>query len=398
MLKRENIVIYGACAAGEAALAACTSKGLHVLCFCDDSEEKNSGTFCGYPVRAYKEICSHHGMDFFLIIAVSGLDSILFELKNANRQNRFATIECVLNDFDINSHVFASCSTYRGRFETKTCLDYHRAVSQQAFFIKSLDIVITERCSLRCAHCSNLMQYYQHPKDFHVDSITRDVEKVLGVVDGICEVRILGGEPFLHKGLSRIVDTIAARNHGGNIAIYTNGTILPNDDLIRSAQRTNTACIVSDYGALSRNLDKVIAVLQKNNVAHWVHRPEEWMSCSTLHKWNRSREQSMATLENCCVKHLTTMIDGKIYRCPFIGNAMNLEAIPHTREDGIALDALSSLPKGEAREILQAFLLQKEVSSCDYCAGRPFQGGKAVPPAVQIAAPIPYEKCGSRIA
>ena len=37
--------------------------------------------------------------------------------------------------------------------------------------LNSLDIVLTEKCSLKCKHCSNLMQYYEKPIDNEFDDI-----------------------------------------------------------------------------------------------------------------------------------------------------------------------------------------------------------------------------------
>ena len=34
------------------------------------------------------------------------------------------------------------------------------------------------------------------------------------------------------------------------------------------------------------------------------------------------------SFKQCCVKYVYTLLDGKLYRCPFIANANNLKAIP----------------------------------------------------------------------
>lgn len=36
---------------------------------------------------------------------------------------------------------------------------------KDAVILNSIDFIVTERCSLRCRDCSNLMQYYKNPVD-----------------------------------------------------------------------------------------------------------------------------------------------------------------------------------------------------------------------------------------
>ncbi len=39
----------------------------------------------------------------------------------------------------------------------------NRKTSNEELVVNSLDVVVTEKCSLKCKDCSNLMQYYQSP-------------------------------------------------------------------------------------------------------------------------------------------------------------------------------------------------------------------------------------------
>ena len=37
--------------------------------------------------------------------------------------------------------------------------------------LKTLDVQITERCSLKCKDCSNLMQYYTKPQNAEMEDL-----------------------------------------------------------------------------------------------------------------------------------------------------------------------------------------------------------------------------------
>ena len=79
---------------------------------------------------------------------------------------------------------------------------------------------------------------------------------------------------------------------------------------------------------LSPNVPKILEKL-KNFKLSFVRTPaENWIECSKIKQHQRSSEQLKEVFTQCCVKYLYTLLDGKLYRCPFIANAANLKAIP----------------------------------------------------------------------
>jgi molybdenum cofactor biosynthesis enzyme MoaA len=62
-----------------------------------------------------------------------------------------------------------------------------------------MDVVISERCSLKCVDCSNLMQFYESPQDISFNEILRDFDALLERVNHIYEIRLIGGELFMNK-------------------------------------------------------------------------------------------------------------------------------------------------------------------------------------------------------
>jgi hypothetical protein len=73
-------------------------------------------------------------------------------------------------------------------------------------FIHSLDVVISEKCSLNCKDCSNLMQYYTAPENLNYDGIISDFEKLTAKIKHVYEIRLIGGEPFMNKAIYSIID------------------------------------------------------------------------------------------------------------------------------------------------------------------------------------------------
>ena len=74
--------------------------------------------------------------------------------------------------------------------------------------LKSLDIQITERCSLKCKDCSNLMQYYTKPENTDLNVMFKSIERFLSCVSNVNEFRVIGGDPFMNKEMHKYVDYV----------------------------------------------------------------------------------------------------------------------------------------------------------------------------------------------
>ena len=61
-------------------------------------------------------------------------------------------------------------------------------------YMRSIDLMITTRCSLKCESCSNLMQYYVDPKNTDYENILQSLNILSQNVDEIAEFRIIGDE------------------------------------------------------------------------------------------------------------------------------------------------------------------------------------------------------------
>lgn len=93
--------------------------------------------------------------------------------------------------------------------------------------INYLRISVTDRCNLRCMYC---MPEEGICKKEHPDILT--LEEIYEVVKacsqlGISKVRITGGEPLVRKGLTGLVSRISALEGIRELALTTNGVLLP---------------------------------------------------------------------------------------------------------------------------------------------------------------------------
>ena len=93
--------------------------------------------------------------------------------------------------------------------------------------------MLTEKCSLKCRDCANLMQYYSKPVNIEKSELFEDLEDLLFLADEINEIRIIGGEPLVNKDFHEVCLKAASSDKVNKVVVYTNGTICPPDSKLK---------------------------------------------------------------------------------------------------------------------------------------------------------------------
>jgi organic radical activating enzyme len=238
--------------------------------------------------------------------------------------------------------------------------------------IRGMDIMVTEACSMKCKDCSNLMQYYTAPKNGDPEVLMRAFDKMAQSVDLFMEVRLLGGEPFLNKRIHEIVEGLIAYPNVEKIAVFTNATIVPKRENLTCLKHPKVYLDITNYGALSRNHDKLIEVLDENGIAYSTHFPQAWTDSAKIEYKERTDAQLTEMFARCCVNDVLTLLDGTLYRCPFSANAMNLGAVPRVAKDFVNLVDDSKDISVIRDQIRDLYTARDYISTCSYCKGRDF--------------------------
>lgn len=94
--------------------------------------------------------------------------------------------------------------------------------------IDYLRISVTDLCNFRCVYC---MPERGVEKKSHADILSiEEIEEIARAAAslGIVKIRITGGEPLVRKGIVEIVRRVAAIDGINEVALTTNGALLPN--------------------------------------------------------------------------------------------------------------------------------------------------------------------------
>tara|TARA_B100000795_G_C22762736_1_gene424346 strand:- start:722 stop:1588 length:867 start_codon:yes stop_codon:yes gene_type:complete len=257
------------------------------------------------------------------------------------------------------------------------CKNSHKMYleGKEKTYMRSLDVMITTRCGMKCESCSNLMQYYKQHKNFDHEKILASIDIIKKNVDFISEFRLIGGEPLMNKEWAKIANGISEKNPECEIFIYSNGTIAPKDEQLESFYGKKINFIITDYGKLSRNLTKLHDQLNKHNINYISTPAKYWVDCSSIKHHKRSASALKEVFKQCCVKYLYTLLHGKLYRCPFIANAANLNAIPDNPANYVDLFDEN---KNTNQQIQKLIKVAKFFPGCDFCVGRPYDATSSI--------------------
>lgn len=368
-------IIYGAGIVGKTIYDICKSKNISITAFCDGNFKTAQSKFCNLPVFHTSELKLKYP-DAHFIISVAAIKDVVDKLHSLNFKDWETALPYIQN---LNTIDYT-------KYAIETCITSHKAfLNPDKTFIRSIDIIITERCTLRCKDCSNLMQYFKHPKNLDTNSIINSIDTLSNSVDSINELRIIGGEAFINKDWHIIAKHSISKSNIHRTLIYTNATILPNEIHISQIDPTKFLVVITDYPSLSKKLSQLHNLLDKHNIAHHTIKATEWLDCSIISHHNRPPIILQSIYDDCCAKNLLTLSDSKLFRCPYAANANRLSAVPDIPSDYVDI---STEPENIKPYTLRNFPL----SICQYCHSRPLFG-PPIPPAIQIKKPIGYKTC-----
>lgn len=230
-------------------------------------------------------------------------------------------------------------------------------------FFPQVEIALTTRCTLRCKDCSNLMQYYEKPKDCSFEINMISVSNFLDAVDYVDRFILLGGEPFLYKELPIILEKILNNDKVRRVWIYSNGTILPKDPILHELMKNKKVLLyISNYGQLSTKLNEIKALCSEKGIALKIaDENSEWISAGDITKRGRSREELELQFKNCGLS-CYNMLNGRLCYCARSSSAVELGVV----KNEICVDLLK---KDGLRKRLITFLHNKHqyLATCDYC-------------------------------
>lgn len=345
---------------------------------------KGTGYFFGVPVIDIDKLCEIYQEKHPIILLAVGRASKDVIIKLSKNKidaiySIYSLLETAIDIGNLIDPIYGQRMFYLSQQE--------RFIECDKLILDTLDIVVTEKCSLRCKKCSNLMQYYQNPQNIDIYEIRESLNKVLEVVDCIYELRILGGEPFMNTDFYKLIDWYKDISKIKQLVILTNATIFPEDDKLEKLKNPKVKIWVSDYGKYSKKICDWMKWCEDNKIECLYHRYDGWNDCGDLKKRSYSLNEIKYVYETCQCRQLPTLLKGRLFNCPYAANAANLGAL---FDNEVEIDSLKVDDSMITKQMVKDFLFERDyLMSCDYCNGR---HSALIKPYEQIDKPLLYEK------
>jgi organic radical activating enzyme len=372
--KNKNpLIIFALTEESEALAFACKENGINVSAFCDNEIRKTGKKLHDIEIIYTPDLPKKYPNASFLI-AHHTLDDCAEQLSDLGYDDFYSPLELFKN-YKVDNYSYRTSTEYM-RKKIENAMKINQIYFDDTkTYLRSLDIVITTKCSMKCESCANLMQYYKNASSTD-DKILEAVKRVSDNVDHISEYRIIGGEPLMNKNWAKITKSIFDQDPTRTVYIYSNATICPKESDLDLIKDKNIYFYITDYDELSKNMDSTIKTLEKNNIPYFRKPAGNWVDCSQIRKHNRTPKRLKQVFKECCAKFIFTILSGKLYTCPFIANADQLKAIPMTNADYV--DLLDKSDEKIKAKITKLVKMKNFFPACDFCDGRPHDPANAL--------------------
>jgi len=261
------------------------------------------------------------------------------------------------------------------------------AMEESAFVLPHTNLIITERCTLRCKHCSSWMQYFKQPRDYDLCEIERGIDALFQLVDYTRDIHITGGEPCLYPQLSEVIDYVANTGKIGIINVLTNGTIIPDDGLCEKIAEKGAAVRISDYGKLSVKLRELSEKLERFKIPYAVMEDMVWYDYARYRK-QPLQLNDVTQMYAACPLNCMALSGTFFSRCQIAMTAFSLKATP-LDDTGCAFGDVINVTEID-KEVFKRYLTDNTpLQACRICTGKS-RNTQRIPAAIQISSPPPY--------
>lgn len=216
------------------------------------------------------------------------------------------------------------------------------------FWVSQIDLTITAACTLKCRDCIQQIPLIKGKRNISYQEIIESLEDTFCYIDYCEEFHIVGGEPLLHPQLPQIVEYtgIHYKEKIGTIVIVTNGTILPDKELLDALCSWNVRVEISDYrksetSPEGQKIEDILAEFDEYNISYFLRPMAEWNDyCGDRGGFRLAplEDALIETFDTCPCAGSTLSIQGKkAYICSRSSVAETFGLVDKDPQNGISL-------------------------------------------------------------
>lgn len=389
----EEFIIFGAGTIGRLIFHELKHHDLKVKCFVDSDKAKQNNLLEGIEIISPENFLKDYKQNSLIIIGHNYFAHTLPQLIENNFINIYHAVSIIEKCDYVSSYKKMDKKFFLGDLhplKIERLIQFYcemarkeNYLSNEILQLKSIDVQITEKCSLKCKDCSNLMQYYERPVDTNQEILFKSMKRIMSVVDKVNELRVLGGDPFMNKEMYKYIDNLLEYENAQRIVIYTNARFVPKGKNLECLKNEKVILDITNYGESSKAHDDLVSLAIKEGIKYSSFRCTTWQDCGRIVKdTGKAQKDLIKQFNNCCNSDLITLLHGKLYRCPFSANLHNLNfyELDNTDEVNILDENISN--DDLKKKIKNLCFDKKFLSACRNCNGRDFDSVN-IPAALQ---------------
>ena len=413
-----SVVIFGCGLEGKLALHALQLHDVKVNYFIDSKKKLQDKYHLGIKTISPEEL-AQSTPDAHIFIAHQWLNVAIELLNKLNFKNIYNIVE-LLKSIDYSKEIHSDkLNLHHGSlklerqikiFNYRTAAELKKTEikgktklngtekSNDTLVVSHIDIVVTERCSMKCRDCANLMQFYHKPKNVDINLLFKSMDRYMDCVDQLYEFRVIGGDPFMNKEMYKVINKAVEYKNVESVVIYTNAKIIPRGENLECLKNKKVILQITDYGSsaaantwnyIGTRHDEIVKLLTSSNIKFVSERVTKWDDIGSLKFIQETPKQLQKKFNDCCANDLFSLLHGVLYKCPVSAHGTNLKAFSYdSKYDGVDLADDKISIKNLRKKLIDFYYNNNYLTACSYCKGRSYGEG-VVDAAIQTPKALP---------
>ncbi len=235
--------------------------------------------------------------------------------------------------------------------------------------IEMIGYLLSNICTLNCKNCCESVPYMEKGQKHFVsaDVVLSDIRKMSAACRFLILLEFIGGEPFLHPELPYIIQEALKINNIGMIHIFTNGTIVPSDELCKVLSNGRVTVYLSNYQASYPERFITIprqtaAKLEESGVQYFYGKKQDWKDFSSYDFQDDTSDELLIRYKDCFLHNCNRLMEGKLYVCPHQYAGIKLGKLSERNVVDI-----HNYTDEQLAEILGEFKNYSFIDACRYC-------------------------------
>lgn len=248
---------------------------------------------------------------------------------------------------------------------------------KERIYIELVQICLTERCSLKCKKCAHgcyAVDFKSRDLDF--DTVKKSADAFFEKVDIVREFVLIGGEPFLYQRLAETIEYIGGKYRDKIIlfSITTNGTIIPNQNVLDMCEKYKVLIRVSNYSISVKGLkDKYKQLkkkLEENQISYVLGDEEhQWIDYGFETVDREWKTDNLIRVFDECHTPCREIRGNKYYYCVMARSVSENLGIQVGKDDYLDLDKLEEHDKKVLLEFQLGYSEKGYLEMCNFCNG-----------------------------